>query len=177
MDYTINSYKKLRKLWKLSRKNASNEKPDATALEDEDKINKDGSRVYRLKFANSTKEEIDKKIEFHAHYTLEDFSYSEHSMKLLSALLDYLQKRYDVEIFLAPYYPAVFQKIQSNVPEALLVEQKIREMARTKNIRVIGSYNPETVHCTNEDFYDGAHAKDICIKKIFENAPASSQPQ
>ncbi len=171
MDYTIASYHKLMKLSGLENiQPTSGASDNDTPLPHSDKIRKDGSLVYNSTYANSSKEEIDAKIPLYSEYTLERFSYSENRMILLSALIDYLQKRFTVEIFLAPYYPGVFEVMKTKVPGVQHVETEVRAMAKEKNIPVIGSYNPDTVHCTNEDFYDGAHPKDSCIQRIWANA-------
>jgi hypothetical protein len=174
MNYTLSSYKKLKKLSGLVRKKGSTNKADDTPSEESDRINKDGTRVYHAKYADSSQADIDKTIPFFTTYTLEDFKYSERNMTLLAALLDYLQKRYAVEIFLTPYYPAVFQAMKVKVPQVVSVEDKIRDLASRRRIPVIGTYDPEAVKCTSADYYDGGHPKGTCIRKILEKAGGAS---
>ena len=49
----------------------------------------------------------------------------------------------------------------------LEIENRIRSIARARNIQVIGSYNPTKNKCSNEEFYDGAHPRDVCITRIM----------
>jgi hypothetical protein len=169
LDYTSESFKKLKQLSRLVGDQAPVETSDNdTPLQKVDKIRKDGSRVYRLNYAARTQQEVDNDIDLWVHYTLEGFKYSEANMHLLSVYIDYLlQHHYEVEIFLPPYHPDAYAKIKVGTPEVLMVEENLRKLAKEKHINFVGSYDPNVTHCTRYEFFDGAHPREECIQKIY----------
>jgi hypothetical protein len=86
-------------------------------------------------------------------------------------LVHYL-KRHGVRVvfLLAPLYPASYRACEVNPKYrmTLKVEDYLRGLARTNNITVVGSFNPNRFGLKGEDFFDGVHGHDIVMKKLFE---------
>jgi len=74
-----------------------------------------------------------------------------------------------VIFYLPPYHPMAYQRLMKNPKYAIIndVEKYTRLMASKNKIQVIGSYNPEHLNLSGEDFFDAIHAKEPAIKKIF----------
>ena len=70
-------------------------------------------------------------------------------------------------MLLTPYHPAAYDEILKNASVIIEMEKELRLIAKSKNIRIIGSYNPDRYDCQGPEFYDGAHPKDSCMKKII----------
>ena len=48
----------------------------------------------------------------------------------------------------------------------LELEQKFRDIAFQQEIQIIGSYDPNIVGCTSDEFYDAMHPKESCMQKV-----------
>ena len=46
--------------------------------------------------------------------------------------------------------------------------EEITNILTSKKIKIIGSYNPEKLHLSENNFYDGSHLKQETIDKIFK---------
>ncbi|MDR2018372.1 MAG: hypothetical protein LBQ00_05835 [Syntrophobacterales bacterium] len=86
-------------------------------------------------------------------------------------LVHYLNRQeVRVVFFLPPFHGAAYQSCFTNskygiVPE---IETYIRDFAQQNGIAVIGSYNPALYGFKGEDFFDGTHAHETVMKKLFE---------
>lgn len=70
-------------------------------------------------------------------------------------------------IVMTPYHHRVWMDNKSITARALKeVEPRIRELGRKLNIKVLGSYNPDAVGCSPDEFYDFMHPKYSCVAKI-----------
>ena len=136
-------------------------------LWDRDIIRKDGSRVYNKKYAERSQEDLATEVDGWIEYSMSSYSYSQKLLKTFSALLDHYNKNYEVILLLSPYHPLAYKKILEKKRIIVEVENRIRSIASASNIQVIGSYNPSKNKCTVEEFYDGAHPKDICMRRVM----------
>ena len=136
-------------------------------LWDRDIIRKDGSRVYNKKYAERSQEDLATEVDGWIEYSMSSYSYSQKLLKTFSALLDHYNKNYEVILLLSPYHPLAYKKILEKKRIIVEVENSIRSIASASNIQVIGSYNPSKNKCTVEEFYDGAHPKDICMRRVM----------
>jgi peptidoglycan/LPS O-acetylase OafA/YrhL len=134
----------------------------------DDKIRKDGSRVYNSRYANMTESEINKSIENQLYYSIQNFKFSETSYKNFIKLIQYFQrKKIKVVLVLPPYHPKLIDKLFENKFQIMEIEKKIIEMASLLNIQILGSYDPRKCGCNTIDFYDGMHPKEACINSII----------
>lgn len=135
----------------------------------------DGSISYQESFRNHTAKEIDKDATTYADaapiYSLGNFEYLDEKNRLsFESTLQYLKNRNTtVILFLPPYHPIVYMKIDSDPNYFMVKESELyfRDLAKKENITLIGSYDPDVQNFTSVDFYDGMHARPEALKKIF----------
>jgi peptidoglycan/LPS O-acetylase OafA/YrhL len=136
-----------------------------------DKIRRDGSRVYNLKYSNLTETEINESIEAQSSYSIENFKFSETAYTNFVSLLKYVRnKNIEIILVLSPYHPTLYEKLIDNNSIILEIEKKFRAISSSLNIQILGSYNSQKCGCTKFDFYDGMHPKDKCINSIIMNS-------
>ena len=136
-------------------------------LHDYDIIRKDGSRVYNKKYASRTQKDLVANMDSWIEYSMSSYSDSKQLINTFTALLDHYNKNYEVILLLSPYHPLAYEKILERKQIIIEVEDRIRTIANSRGIQVIGSYDPSKSNCSNEEFYDGAHPKDVCIHRIM----------
>jgi len=130
-------------------------------------IRRDGSRVYSLKYANQNEDLKTRDSKNWINYSMNPYYYSKKRKEILEALLENYNKDYKIIMLLTPYHPAAYDEILKNASVIIEMEKELRLIAKSKNIRIIGSYNPDRYDCQGPEFYDGAHPKDSCMKKII----------
>jgi len=88
-------------------------------------------------------------------------NYSEVAIALFSKLVRKLNKAgINTVILMTPYHHNVWADMNSVTTKALLeVEPRIRKIGRDLGIKVLGSYNPDVIGCTPDEFNDFMHAK------------------
>ncbi len=86
--------------------------------------------------------------------------------KFLQHLVDH---KIEVILFLSPYHPKIWDNVKSNQKYNAIIESEkiVREIAKEKNINIIGSFNPYLYDLKYMDFYDAVHANHNALKKIF----------
>ena len=93
--------------------------------------------------------------------------YSQNAIKILTKFVLYLKKNFKVVFIMTPSHPAVWNFDEQPVVTAMkIVESKVHEIAKSLEIQVIGSFNPKKIGCTEEEFYDEMHPKDLCVSKL-----------
>ncbi len=93
---------------------------------------------------------------------------SENAINIFEKLLKILNNEgISSIIVMTPYHHNVWVDNKSITVKALMeVEPRIRELGRKIGVKVLGSYNPNTIGCVPDEFYDYMHAKDSCLSKI-----------
>lgn len=135
----------------------------------------DGSLVYNEAFRNASKTEIESKIKKYISgemYQIENMKKIDtNKFKEFEKLIPDMKKNnVEVEFFLAPYAPVVYDVLQKKYDIVLTVEQAVRNFAALQQIKVYGSYNPSSFGFDNTYFYDGMHCKENAIQKILEQS-------
>ncbi len=127
-------------------------------------ILRDGSRVY------AKKDEIKDIKPGIINYSMERYEFSEKNFELYSQFLNYLKnvRNVDLVFVLTPYYPDAYKLTIEKKPIYLQIEKKYRELAKSYNIKVIGSYDSFVAGCNKNEFYDLTHPKESCMKKIIK---------
>ena len=106
-------------------------------------------------------------LDAYLDYGMEEFSYKKSAETSLVNLLLWLKnKGIEVVLLLAPYHPDLFLRMQKERPIFLELEQKFRDIAFQQEIQIIGSYDPNIVGCTSDEFYDAMHPKESCMQKV-----------
>jgi hypothetical protein len=121
----------------------------------------------RSKYGFPTRREIGKKLG-----PMKNYFHQQSLQKMFMDLISYLEKNGTQVIFyLPPYHPYIYQAI--NQIRALLYfnshERMIRDLAKSKKIPVIGSYNPQISHLSYKDFHDLVHINDLAMERVFKN--------
>ena len=129
----------------------------------------DGSRAHSNEFIKSRRKLKVDGISGNQNYKIIPGKwYSENTIEVFTQFVLYLKKNFKVAFVMIPYHPEVWNFSEQPVVTAMkIVELKVHEIAKSVGIQVIGSYDPSKNYCSNEDFYDGAHPKDVCITRIM----------
>lgn len=134
----------------------------------QDKIRKDGSRVYNLMYANKSQEEVERGSLSYVSYAMSNYQYSNEARRILEKFVAKIKaENRKVVLVLSPYHPSLYEHMRIQDRKFLEIESIFREIAVTYGIDLIGSYDPTKVGCSSEDFYDGMHPKDKCMEKVF----------
>ena len=137
-------------------------------LQYKDIIRKDGSRMYNTNYSTTTQDEIRRGFNGLINYSMTSYKFSPQSMDLFEKFLDYYRSKYEIILVLSPYHPDLYKRIKQEKPIFLDIENQYREIAKKKNIKIIGSYDPSKVGCSSKDFYDGMHPKDDAMELVLK---------
>ena len=137
-------------------------------LQYKDIIRKDGSRMYNTNYSTTTQDEIRRGFNDLINYSMTSYKFSPQSMDLFEKFLDYYRSKYEIILVLSPYHPDLYKRIKQEKPIFLDIENQYREIAKKKNIKIIGSYDPSKVGCSSKDFYDGMHPKDDAMELVLK---------
>lgn len=141
----------------------------------------DGSIVYPYKIRYQKDSEtriLVKKFISGDVYGVENFKELS-DIQLFESLVQFLLKKgVTVEIFLPPYHPDAYSYFCTNGRYSYVMksEEYIRKFAKTNNIRIYGSYNPNIDYFTSEDFTDGMHAKATVSNSSLNAKEISKSP-
>ena len=103
------------------------------------------------------------------HVNLSGILYSTNLFQTFAELLMKLkQGGYDVNILLTPIHPVIYFDSPNAVFTKSLkqVEAKLISFSVFEGIPLHGSYNPQSVGCNAEEYYDTTHIMYSCISKI-----------
>lgn len=139
-------------------------------------IQYDGARNYPESRRGRTKEEILFEAKKRAHkpgaYSLGNFK--EMDRNLLSQFemfVKYLKnEKKEVVLLMAPYHPYMYDIIvkSKNYQIVTEVEDYLRNFAESKNIPLIGSYNPKKINFQDLDFIDDMHPRRESINELLK---------
>jgi hypothetical protein len=146
----------------LATPKASNDHPDHL-----DKIRHDGSRVYNTAFANRGPQIVERNYREYATYGLSPYERSRRNELIFETLLREMSKSTDVKLVLSPYHPTVYAWMQRNHIDINSIEERFRRLANKLRIDVLGSYDPNKAGCNIDEFYDGMHPKQECMRKTL----------
>ena len=132
------------------------------------KRSSDGVMVYDQSFANKTQDQIEAGFEHLLTYQIATYQHSSEYKEKYISLIKYL-KRNDIEvsIVLSPYHPGLFARMTLEMPLYVVLEDEIRQLGKTLNVAVLGSYDPASVGCGAGEFYDGMHPRQSCMAKTI----------
>lgn len=132
------------------------------------KIRQDGSHVYDVSYLSRTQTDIESDFTTLLNYSMKDYVFSEKAKNEFENLVQTSSKRSRVVLILTPYHPKLYQRMKNERPIFLSMEEEFRALAKRNNIDIVGSYNPLVSNCTAEEFYDGMHPKETCMRKILD---------
>ena len=102
---------------------------------------------------------------------MKEFTHLDPDLMLsLELWIDSLQQSgVQVVFWLSPYHPDAYRFLANSSDYRIIldVQKYFEELAISKNIPLVGSYNPEDIPCTKDEFYDEQHPKESCLEKIW----------
>jgi len=105
-----------------------------------------------------------------AVYSLENFQYKNRKEKFEKFIHELRKEGVHVTLFLAPYHPLTYDILIKNPKYHLnAVEEYFHQFAKTNQLQIIGSYNPQKLGLIQEDFFDGMHCRFNAMEKIFSS--------
>lgn len=132
----------------------------------------DGSLVYGHAYRNATQEVVNSKITKYIAgdiYSIEGFD--EISVNIWNEFKVFIQdiqnQGIDIEFFLHPYAPTIYDHISNKYQNVLVVEKNIRNFAKNNNIKIYGSFNPSIYDIDETYFYDAMHCKEKGIELLM----------
>jgi len=149
--------------------------PDAT--EDGAIFLKDGSSIeYRKGGHLQDKALIDyvkKYIEDGQMYGLENFhELDARLVEHFEGIIDALQKEGTrIYFYMPPFHPLVYQYLYRKPKYAMVIETEryMTHLAPQKNIKVIGSFNPNDLKMHNNDFVGYMHPTEAALNRLFSS--------
>ena len=105
-------------------------------------------------------------------YSMKKYLFSDEYYETYKNFIKYLKYRHNKEVVLvlSPYHIPSYNKTKKRNPSLFLnylnSENKFKELSQELNIKIIGSYDANTIPCGKKEFYDFMHPKDSCMKRI-----------
>jgi len=132
----------------------------------------DNSIVYNESVRTADKNTITKKAKKYIQngmYMIDDFHKPSVTLvkQFETLILDIKNNNIEIEFFMAPYHPIVYKVIKKKYASVIKVENYISQYASENNIKIYGSFNPETIGLHTNHFYDGMHCNENGIKQIL----------
>ena len=130
----------------------------------------DGSINYGKNYQKNYKQKIKDYIKQHELNNLEGFnSIKDFKVNVFIQFLKDLKNEGIQIIFLKhPYPPSINSIILNRHPNILKTDKIINQISKELNIKIKGSFFPEEVGLTDEDYYDGLHLTIQGTKKLLE---------
>mgnify|MGYP006092051039 CR=1 FL=1 len=129
----------------------------------------DGSRQYSSETINNEKENM-KTFDGMHDYKINEVNgaewFDEQAINDFTNLVKHLKLKFNVLFVMAPYHNKVWEQKQPSVEAMNSIENKIHVLAKQLNIAVIGSYNPDKIGCSKDEFFDAMHPHPKCLKKL-----------
>ncbi len=147
--------------------------PTSQNVTDEIMRRVDGSINYGINYRNASVDEVYvRALDFVRNPSmLNSFHYLDPDLiKRFEKFIDLIKKdKVEIVFYLSPYHPVVYDSLVKSEKFKMIIEaQKYFEMyAKSKDIQLLGSYNPADIGLGEDDFYDGMHQDAESIRKIF----------
>ena len=137
----------------------------------------DGTTTYDHDKRSISPEDVERTVKkivaSHSVYCMQDFhDLSAYYKLIFSSFVDYaINKNIELEFIFVPMHPILFNYLQNepNYEMFFEAEKFYRNIATEKQIKIIGSFNPNDFNLDNSDFYDDIHCKEGAIKKLYQD--------
>jgi hypothetical protein len=141
-------------------------------------IRSDGSLAYPEETRSATSDAVLEKAKYFVSkdpvYALDNFEQLDKEYETtIQAFIKYLVlKNIKVILYLPPYHPYVYGQLMDTEKYQIILDAQeyLIKMGLDGGAVVVGSYNPTDVSCSADEFYDGMHAKEACVKKVFSKS-------
>jgi len=135
----------------------------------------DGSIKYSLNNINKKREKmrnssLEEKLR-NSMIRLDNFEkVTNNRKKRIVKFFEKIEKKFKkIYLIKYPYMPLVYNDLIEKRPVLKDISNLIDSIAKQKNFRIIGSFNPKKFKINNEDFLDEIHLNENGLKKLFEN--------
>ena len=133
----------------------------------------DGSLTYSKSYREASETLIQLKIKKYISgklYSLTNYdTLSARTLSDFNALVDdMIQNKIEVVFYLSPYHPKVYEVVKKHYPMVIKSEEYVKKLAKEKNIKIIGSFNPNEIGLNESCFYDGMHNNEKGIDIIMK---------
>ena len=137
-------------------------------VDDVAKKSYDGFHIYNDEYQSTTQDLMRQDFNRLLSYQMQDFDYDSKAKYTLIKLASWLiRSNVDVYFVLSPYHPGLYSRMLESNSMHIEAEKSFRNIALELGVKVIGSYNPKIDGCVANDFYDGMHPKEACMKKVL----------
>lgn len=130
----------------------------------------DGSIYYDKKYRESQQTTVDADAATCCHGSFNNFnSFSEERKVIFTDFVETMHRNgANIIMWCCPYHPIFYKRAiaMTGLPLSISFIQKY---AKSNNFRIIGSFNPDELGLTREDFYDGFHVKKETVDRIISN--------
>ncbi len=131
---------------------------------------RDGSLVYDS--THITENQTDASYFDAGSYKLTGPYFEESLIQELTVYLRSLSEDVELVFVLVPYHQSFFREENArNFRYVERVEQRIEKLAHSVDAKVFGSYRPENIPCSIDEFYDFMHPKAECVDRLFTLNP------
>ena len=133
-----------------------------------DVIMPDGSLVYSSQVIKEAEIKLENLDGLNDYKLVEGSYFQDYAVGFFIELVKYLQKN-NIEVFfvLIPYHHSVISNESQPILKTIdKVTTKIYDLAKLLQVNVIGSYDPNVLQCTKDEFYGETHPKASCLKKL-----------
>lgn len=152
------------------------DKPVAT----DDKYNTGNTRLTdgSLIYGEQTRDISDDKVEGLVQEFISNEIYGLHGFNTISERIwnefellikDMEDNGVEVTLFMAPYHPDAYYKVVKEYPLVVKAEQMVTKFAAEKNIKVIGSFNPDKAGLNGDHFYDAMHCSEEGVRLLLKS--------
>lgn len=181
-EYLIASLSKIKDLYSLRKSDGSKDHDFLIAQNSDyacrecNVLYPDGSKTPTRELEERTAAEADFEGRKVFKHSVHDNSFTEldsEYMNLFEGFIKYLvNQNIKVILYLPPIEPAAYDKVQhdSNYKMINVAERYFISIGEKYHLKILGSYNPETLGLRAVNFYDDSHLKKSAINKIFNDA-------
>jgi hypothetical protein len=146
-------------------------------------VRADGSLIYERAYAEQAPERVQQEAVRFAQSGargLADFRVDPERLTRLELLWRDMRARgVELVVYLPPYHPAAWARIQADERAAGALRESsaaVAALAARVGARFLDASDPGRIPCGAEQFYDGDHARVACLRAIIERLLAAPRP-
>lgn len=128
---------------------------------------KDGSHLYSREYRNKMK--TDKFYFKKPNYKIGGASFELPAIEEFKKFVLGLQQKSEVVLLKIPYHPNSFSR-KYNFEKSVFEEVsfKVMELSKNLGVLVMGEYDPTSIPCNYDEFFDFMHPHSTCVDKLFK---------
>ena len=128
----------------------------------------DGFHIYGENYVATTQSEMIAGFGDLRYYGMRSFDLNDDAQAQFKHLVNWLNAQdIDVYFVLSPYHPGLYERLHNEAAKVLEMERVYQQFAVDLGATIVGSYDPSKMGCPAEEFYDGMHPTEGCMKKVL----------